>query len=70
MTLQQIGQVFLVYSYHIDYLNIENIPSGKWYCPDCRKKVLLNVIFSKVNIHVKLKIIIIIIYLARIMSTG
>ena len=22
--------------YHIDCLNIENIPNGKWYCPDCR----------------------------------
>ena len=22
--------------YHIDSLNLQNIPSGKWYCPDCR----------------------------------
>ena len=25
--------------YHIDCLNLQNIPSGKWYCPDCREKV-------------------------------
>jgi len=25
--------------FHIDCLKIQNIPSGNWYCPDCRKNV-------------------------------
>ena len=24
--------------FHVDCLKLHNIPSGKWYCPDCRKK--------------------------------
>ena len=25
--------------FHIDCLKIQNIPSGNWYCPDCRKNM-------------------------------
>ena len=24
--------------YHIDCLKLKRVPSGKWYCPDCRRK--------------------------------